>query len=62
MFTVGLWRRKFCCSRLDAFLHVIGVRAELDDNSWGYLLNEINYSSEGSFQINELSSQLEKVS
>lgn len=25
----------------------------VDDNSWGYLLIEINYSSEGSFQINE---------
>lgn len=30
-----------------------------DVNSWGYLLIEINYNSEGSFRINELSSQLE---
>lgn len=30
-----------------------------DDNSWGCLLIEINYIAKGSFQINELSSQLE---
>lgn len=34
----------------------------LDDISWDYLLKKINYSSEGSFRINELSSQLEKIS